>query len=141
MLAHKARAPRLGRRERILRRQRQFGGSMPAGSSRAVRLDPLALLDGSVPHLDRKRRGADRDRIGGIGAGAPRGFDQPLGKIDEGGLIEQGGHDGNGSGLKSRAGFGKAQMCLGPARFKAAGPVRPDGACSQCTQKLRRMRP
>src|ERR1700680_2680800 len=32
-----------GRRERILRRQRQFGGATPAGSSRAVRLDPLAL--------------------------------------------------------------------------------------------------
>src|SRR6266581_7030073 len=44
MLPDKARAPRLrARRERSLRRQRQFGGSMPAGSSRAVRLDPLAL--------------------------------------------------------------------------------------------------
>ena len=43
----------------------------------------LALLDGALPHLDRKRCGAHRDRIGSIGASAPRGFDHAVGKIDE----------------------------------------------------------
>src|SRR6202030_3508278 len=42
MLPHKARA-KTWDRESVLRRQREFGGPMPAGSSRALRLDPLAL--------------------------------------------------------------------------------------------------
>src|SRR5437667_12354541 len=66
MLPDKARAPRLrARRERSLRRQRQFGGTMPAGSSRAVRLDPLALpvrFTASDAGADERARWVEPDR-------------------------------------------------------------------------------
>ena len=38
----------------------------------------LGFLDPSVAHLDALRNAAHRDRIGGIGAGALGGLDQPL---------------------------------------------------------------
>jgi hypothetical protein len=64
MLAHKARHKDLGRRERRLRRQ-QFGGATPAGSSRVVRLDPLALpirFTASDPGADERIRWVELDR-------------------------------------------------------------------------------
>src|SRR5260370_7793317 len=66
MLRDKAGGQRLrARRERSLRRQRQFGGTMPAGSSRAVRLDPLALpvrFTASDAGADERVRWVELDR-------------------------------------------------------------------------------
>ena len=47
------------------------------------------FLDRAVAHFDRQRHRAHRDRIGRIGAGAPRGRDQAFGKVEQGGLIEK----------------------------------------------------
>ena len=54
-----------------------------------VALGPLGFLDTSVAHLDALRDAAHCDRIGRIGAGAPRRLDQPLREIGQRGLIEQ----------------------------------------------------
>src|SRR5262249_52801891 len=77
----------------------------------------LALLDRALPHLDRERGRAHRNRIGGVGAGAPRGFDAPVGECDEGRLIEQGGHWER-WGVGSARAFGKPQMWRAVAWFK-----------------------
>ena len=54
----------------------------------------LGFLDAAVAHLDALRDAAHRDRIGGIGAGAFRGLDQPLRERRQRGLIEQVGGGG-----------------------------------------------
>jgi hypothetical protein len=55
-----------------------------------VALGALGALHLAVAHLDRGRHGTDRDRIGRVGAGAPRRRHQALGEIGERGLVEQG---------------------------------------------------
>ena len=54
-----------------------------------VALGALQFLDRAVAHLDRKRHRADGERVGLIGAGAPRGGDETFGEIGEGGLVEK----------------------------------------------------
>ena len=57
-----------------------------------VAFGALQFLDGVVAHLHRKRHRAHRERVGLVGAGAPRGGNKPFGEIGEGGLIEKRGH-------------------------------------------------
>ena len=60
-----------------------------------VALGALGGLHLAVAHLDRRRHGTNRNRVGRISAGAPRRSHQTLGKVGERGLIEQGGcHEG-----------------------------------------------
>ena len=47
-----------------------------------VAFGALGFLDAAVAHLDALRDAAHRDRVGGIGAGALGGLDQPLGQRD-----------------------------------------------------------
>jgi hypothetical protein len=54
-----------------------------------VAFRPLRFLDASVAHLDALRNASHGDRIGGVGAGAPRRFDQALRQRAQGGLVEQ----------------------------------------------------
>ena len=91
-----------------------------------VALGALQFLDRAVAHLDRKRDRAHGDRIGLVGAGAPRGADEALGKIGEGGLVEQRGHLRLAIGLWGLASEDKTarsrrriarKMCVQRARF------------------------
>ena len=54
-----------------------------------VALGALRFLDGAVAHVDRKRYRAHGQRVGLIGAGAPRGGDETFGEIGEVGLVEK----------------------------------------------------
>ena len=54
-----------------------------------VAFGALRLLDGAFAHVDRERYRAHRKSVGLIGARAPRGGDETLGEIGDGGLIEK----------------------------------------------------
>ena len=49
----------------------------------------LGFLDRSFAHFDRLRHAAGGDGVGGVSAGAARGFDQPFGQFGQGGLVEE----------------------------------------------------
>ncbi len=54
-----------------------------------VALGALQFLDRAVAHLDRQRHRAHGNGVGLARAGAARGGDEAVGKIGEGGLIEE----------------------------------------------------
>ena len=54
----------------------------------------LRFFDRAIAQLYRKRHRAHGNRVGLVGASAPRGCDQPFGKIHERGLIEKRCHCG-----------------------------------------------
>ena len=59
-----------------------------------VAFRPLRFLDRAIAQIDPERNRAQRHGIGLIGAGALGGRNQPFGKIQQFGLIEQRRHRG-----------------------------------------------
>ncbi len=57
--------------------------------AKVVAFGALAFLNGAVADLDGQRHRAQRDRVGGIGAGGARGLHQAFGAFGEGGLVEE----------------------------------------------------
>ncbi len=88
-----------------------------------VAFGALAFLHRAVAHLDRQRHAAHRHRVGGIGAAAQRGLDQPLGAVGEGGLVEQGGGGGAHEGTVLQMGL-KSGLVQPPVRTFRARPAR-----------------
>jgi hypothetical protein len=93
----------LGHGDRTLRKLGDVAGDVVGGDHRlpppdedaqahVIALRTLGFLDRALAHLDRKRHGAHRHRIGGIGTGAARRPDQPVGEFGERGLVKKRGH-------------------------------------------------
>ena len=85
--AHRAPSPLM-----IVGRDRRLLVADQDAQADIVAFGALRFLDRAVAHVDRQRDRAHGDRVGLVGAGAPRRGDQALGEIGEGGLIEQRGH-------------------------------------------------
>ena len=73
-----------------------------------VAFGAFGLLHRAVAQLDRQRQRAHRHRVGCVGAGLARGLHQPLGALDERGLVEQ----GRGGGVHGWAAFKWACECV-----------------------------
>ena len=90
-----------------------------------VAFGALRFLDRAVAHVDRQRHRAHRDRIGLVGAGAPRRGDEAVGEIGEGGLIEERGHLGWQSVYADGRPQRQGARCAEQARFQAGNESSP----------------
>ena len=73
----------------VVCRNHRLSAADQDAQAKIVTLGALRLFHGAVTHVYRQRHRTHGECVGLIGAGAPRGRDEALGEISNGGLIEK----------------------------------------------------